>query len=183
MPYEFTDQYTRSNNDFYAEPRWCNDELFKVIRFKGSIHDPACGSGRVVESAKEAGYTTSANDKVARPYKYQEQTLNFLEDLAIYENIVCNPPYNIAELFFHHAHQHTKYSVAFLTRLAFLESQSRYKTIFKPFPPEQILVFSTRPSMPPYGKPVGGGKTAYCWIIWNVESPPLQTRVNWIIHK
>lgn len=184
MPYEFTDQYNRESHDFYAEPRWCNDELFNHVKFVGQIHDPCCGSGRVLESAKVAGYTVTAADKVRRMYPFQDKEINFLEDTSVYDNIVCNPPYNLAELFFHHAYEHTRNSIAFLVRLAFLESQYRYKTIFSKFHPQQVLVFSTRPSMPPYGQPVGGGKTAYCWIIWSVSNsvPCPFTKLDWIFH-
>jgi hypothetical protein len=181
MPYEFTQQYPREDKDFYVEPVFCSARLFEKIKFTGTIHDPACGIGTITTIAKGCGYEVSTSDLIARSSLFSSQ--DYLQDFTIRDNIVTNPPYNLAEEFINHARTLTRYKVAVLARLAFLEGQARYKYLYKPHPPSNVLVFSTRPSMPPYGQPVGGGKTAYCWIIWDQHDFSKITKLDWIINN
>jgi|SRR6266446_1680005 len=182
MPYEFTDQYDRVFNDYYIDPPFCSELLFDKIRFYGVIHDPACGSGNIVSSAVNSFYSVTYSDIMDRGSSRITPLVDYLKDETIRDNIVTNPPYYLCEEFFHHAWKHTKYAVALLlTRLAFLEGQKRNKSIFTPFPPTCVLVFSTRPSMPPPNVTEGGGKTAYCWIIWNKISGSISTELSWLI--
>lgn len=177
MPYEFTHQYDREPADFYVEPEFCSEGLFKKVQFTGLIHDPACGIGTILKIAKIFGYPTSGTDAVARGYGGVK---DYLTDKNVYDNIVTNPPYNLGEAFIQHSFSHARHKIATLTRLAFLEGQKRYKSIYLAHPPSLVLVFSTRPSMPPYGQPVGGGKTAYCWIVWDIGQCGHSTQLDWI---
>lgn len=179
MPYEFTDQYYRVQNDYYIDPPFCSRLLFNSVKFIGSIHDPACGSGNIVRMARQAGYEATGSDVIDRGFPGTE-IIDFTKDIRLRLNIVTNPPYNRCEDFFFHAHGVCLSKTALLTRLAFLESQSRYKSIFKPYPPACVLVFSTRPSMPPPGVAEGGGKTAYCWIVWD-KSYSGPTTLSWLL--
>ena len=36
----------RWDSDFYVEPGWVSEALFKAVIFKGPIHDPAAGTAR-----------------------------------------------------------------------------------------------------------------------------------------
>lgn len=180
MPYEFTHQYPREAADFYVEPEFCVEALFKAVQFIGSIHDPACGIGTIPEVARAFRYQVTGRDLVDRGYG---KVGDFLTDTNSYPNIVTNPPYNLVEPFFHKAYELAAHKIALLTRLAFLEGQKRYHTIYQPYPPSQVLVFSTRPSMPPYGKPVGGGKTAYCWIVWDKDQWQGLTKMRWLLRN
>src|SRR5271166_3019585 len=167
--YEFTDQYPRKQNDLYIDEPWCSERLFEKVIFQGPIHDPACGTGNIVKAAHAAGYGLStANDLVDRGFRAKVYTnepfeQDYLKDTKTYFNIVTNPPYNLDDEFIEHALRYTKYKVAVLVRLAFLAGQARYKKLYSKTPPTTVLVFSKRPSMPPPGVPVGGGKTDFCW--------------------
>ena len=59
--------FARDPNDWYVEPRWCSIRLFEEEKFHGEIYDPNCGWGRVLRSAKDAGYAVRASDIVIRP--------------------------------------------------------------------------------------------------------------------
>jgi hypothetical protein len=59
--------WERDANDWYVEPDWCSRRLFEEENFRGEIYDPNCGLGRVLRSAKDAGYAVRASDIVIRP--------------------------------------------------------------------------------------------------------------------
>lgn len=161
--------YARDKLDFYIEPETAVLPLFDSVRFQGIIHDPACGRGTIPGCAREAGYHATGADIVDRGFP-GAVLADFLEDRTVRDNIVSNPPYALAERFALHGLRVTEGRVALLTRLAFLEGQARRRTLFAPHPPEQILILSRRPSMPPGDVAIEakGGKTAYCWVVWNV---------------
>jgi hypothetical protein len=50
-------KWDRDVDDYYVEEDWCSARLFEQEHFQGSILDPACGSGRIVNNARLAGYT------------------------------------------------------------------------------------------------------------------------------
>ena len=78
--------------------------------------------------------------------------------------IVGNPPFNDAEEHVSHAIRNTERHVAFLLRLAFLESVKR-RPFWEAHPPRKVWVFSKRPSFT-------GGKTdscAYGFFWWDRE--------------
>jgi hypothetical protein len=170
MSYEFTKTYHRNDNDFYVEPRWAVRALINNVNFLGHIHDPACGTGTIPQEFERAGgFTVSGCDVANRGYGFAP--VNFLSDSNnFYENIVTNPPYNRSEDFIKHGIKQALHRIAILARITFLASQRRFK-LFTEFPPEKIVVLSRRPSMPPGGLGIypEGGKTDYCWIVWNKE--------------
>lgn len=182
--YEAGKRYERTAHDYYVEPRWAVDALFNAERFVGRIVDPACGSGNIVRAAWDRGFVAAGFDVVKRcPIAEQH---DFFErhpqhDL-IYptDNIVCNPPYGLAERWVIRALDLANHKVALLLRLAFLESEKR-RVMFESTPLARIHVFAKRVSMPPGGLdvPAKGGKTAYGWFVWDLDhqGPPT---LHWI---
>ncbi len=163
--------FIRQSHDWYREPTVCVERLFEAVRFVGQIHDPACGGGNIPRTAARLGYDASGSDIVDRGYG--PGCIDFLDDLTPRENIVSNPPYVLAERFVLHGLKVANRRVAMLVRLAFLEGQGRRQRLFVPFPPELVLVHSSRPSMPPGDRPdlqAKGGKTAFCWIVWSKDT-------------
>lgn len=166
MPYEFTETYQRNANDFYIEPRWCIEALIKAVPFRGGIHDPACGTGKIPITFMAKGFFASGSDLIDRGFG--SSGINFLKDIHAYENVVTNPPYNLSEEFIINSLAHTKRRTAILARIAFLASQKRH-ALFTECPPEKVVILSRRPSIPPGGHGIipQGGKTDFCWIVWN----------------
>lgn len=63
--------WTRHPDDWYVEEHWVDHRLFEHERFEGSVCDPACGLGRIVQAAQLArfGRTAWGQDKAERsPY-------------------------------------------------------------------------------------------------------------------
>lgn len=178
MPYEFTDQYTRNNNDFYTEPPWTVRSLLAAVPFEGTVHDPACGIGTIPTAFYDYPNPVTYSDLIARGFG---PVKDFFADATVHDNIVTNPPYKLSEYFIHYGLKHIRYKFVILARLSFLESQRRFR-LFTEKPPAQVIVLSRRPSMPPAGFNIEakGGKTAFCWIIWDkTTSGP--TILNWTL--
>lgn len=158
----------RANHDWYVDPPWATDVLLKNEEFVGSVYDPACGIGTIPIRAWCAGLPAEGADIVDRGAGFP--VVDFLTcDLpARVDNIICNPPYKLAERFLPRALAMARRKVAFLLRLAFLESERRH-AVFTSTPLARVLVFSQRVSMPPGGSgaEADGGKIAYAWFVWD----------------
>lgn len=178
--------------DWYVEPRWAVELLFKHVAFLGTIGDPCCGLGTIPSVARELGYDTAAADLHDRGYEHLDAIADFLTDATLFEgvnNLVFNPPYSyrprIAEAFVRRAIEIAGMTVAALVPIKWLCTQVRFD-LFAKCPPKLLLVLSTRPSMPPGNKiaelgnkAFKGGTIDYCWVIWEVGyQGPAETR--WI---
>ncbi len=152
--------------DFYPTPRWATQALVDYEFFEGLTSEPACGDGEMAIVLIEVGLNITASDLYAR--NYGRTGVDFLKTTIVFDNIITNPPYNIAEEFLLHALSLTKKKVALLLRLAFLESSRRQRNIFQEFPPSRIWVFSERVTFYPKGEErASGGTTAYAWFVWD----------------
>ena len=155
--------------DFYPTPEWVTQALLQVEQFKGVILEPACGDGAITRGLEAAGHEVKSSDLYDRGFGLcgRDFLLRNPGKLQV-ENIVTNPPYNLAEKFVLKALELTKYKVALFLRLAFLESITRYDSIFSKIPPARIWVFSERVTMYPSGQQTAGsGTTAYAWFVWD----------------
>lgn len=164
--------------DFYPTPAWGTQALLNHVRFDGVILEPCCGDGAMAEVIIAAGYDVTASDLVARGYGAQRDFLSISDS---YENIITNPPFNVAEVLIDHALQIARGKVCFLLRTAFLESGRRYRKFYADRPPSRLLVFSERLSMYPKGSEVnGGGTMSYAWFVWDKTDQSGDTKINWI---
>ena len=75
---------------------------------------------------------------------------------------VGNPPYGDAQAHVEHALSHASIGVAFLLRLAFLESARRHP-FWTDHPASDVYVFSRRPSFTLDGR---SDSCAYAWFVW-----------------
>jgi hypothetical protein len=160
--------WDRDPFDWYVEPEWCSRRLFQAEAFGGSILDPACGMGRIVTSACEAGYEAFGSDIVARWAKATEQ--DFLKPWfgSWRPNcIVSNPPFGIADKFVKLSLERAKDKVAMLLPATWMCGSARWLETTGLF---RVLVLGPRPSMPPgtvieAGETPGNG-TKDAWYIW-----------------
>ena len=159
-----------SAGDFYPTPLWATEMLLAEEEFPGLTWEPACGDGQMSKVLEINGLTVSSSDLFDRGYG--NTGVDFLKDNEIIggdcDNIITNPPYHLAEEFLHRALEIATKKVAFLLRLAFLETQDRYDTIYSKCPPSRVWIFSKRVTFYPKGvKQRGSGTTAYAWMIWD----------------
>lgn len=169
----------RRELDFYPTPKpYINSVLSLLNRdfgIKGYVIDAGAWDGRWGRAAKAINndITVAAVD-VSMPLpnigavdKYiLGDFLTYIPDCPA-EWVIGNPPYKYAEDFILHALNIVKDGgvVAFLLRLAFLESVGRGSGLFQHAPPHTVYVSSRRvPFAPADGKP--RSTVAYAQFVW-----------------
>ena len=163
--------FEREVNEHYVEPAWCSARLFQEEQFKGKIWDPCCGFGTIVKEALKAGHVAYGSDLVDRGWDSTRTPLDFLTVRdERHDNIVCNPPFNIAGRFAAHALNIAACKVA----LVFPTARLNAAHWLRDKPLKTIWLLTPRPSMPPghvitSGGKVGGGKMDFCWLVFEHE--------------
>jgi hypothetical protein len=152
-------------DEHYVEPEWVSKRLFEEEKFEGRIYDPACGFGRIVVSALQAGYQAVGSDLVNRGWDSTPQ--NFFKHRSHHDNIVTNPPIDVVLPFTVHALKYARCKVAVIMPTARLNAARWLEAL----PLQRIWLLTPRPSMPPghvitSGGKVGGGKSDYCWLVF-----------------
>lgn len=185
--------YPAEPYQWYREPRFCVEQLFDVMDFRGSlIWDPSCGSGNILDVAKARGYETVGSDIIDRNPAHRFFRANFLKQNRFPKpvdkplSIICNPPYGtvdnvpfMANKFVFKALRDVEfYRAAFLVPIEFVCGQYRYNQIYSRRPPSHFLPCVQRPSMPPGAvvEDLGsdafkGGMADYCWLVWTSGGP------------
>ena len=120
----------------------------------------------MAEVLKENGLSIMPTDLYDRGYG--TGGVDFLKSNSIYDNIITNPPYSLANDFVIQALNQSRKKVAFLLRLAFLEGAERQRNIFQRTKLARVWVFSERVTFYPKGEErSSGGTTAYAWFVWD----------------
>lgn len=174
--------WEREANEHYVEPSWCSARLFQEEHFEGAIYDPCCGFGTIVYSALNAGYPAYGSDLVDRGKYDSSRTPHDFLTVADerHDNIVCNPPFNIAQEFGEHALRVARRKVALIFPTARLNAAHWLHD--KPL--SCVWLMTPRPSMPPghtilAGQKPGGGKMDYCWLVFD-KSHVGTPEVRWL---
>lgn len=172
----------RDLEGFYSTPEIYTWWLLANEDFEGIIGEIACGDGRMARVLKEAGYHVRCSDIVDRGYKPM-LVRDFFKGKCI-DNIVTNPPYELAEEFIHHALRICPQKVCMLLRLNFLESQGRYYRLWSKTPPARVYVASQRVTMMPAikranGKMKAANAISYTWFVWD-KSYKGPTKLKWL---
>jgi hypothetical protein len=169
--------FPRAEREHYVDPLWLSARLFQVEDFgpRGSpLLDPACGWGRIVRSALDAGYRITAAD-VFDSRKIIELDLadvpfsveDFLTSTGMVGSIVTNPPYDKLQLFCERAVERAQYKAALLCPLPRLPAARWLQAL----PLQTVYLASPRPSLPSAayletGRKPGGGRPEYCWLVF-----------------
>jgi len=164
--------WNRDIYDFYLEPEWCSKRLFDEELFVGNIADIACGTGRILDAAKAAGYETIGCDLVDRGARENHKflSMDFRQAVFDIDNIVSNPPFKDAREFAEFTLRRAKKKIALLLPTIWLHGSARAKWLERT-PLRRVLIMSPRPSMPPgeyvlSGQKVGGGTKDFSWFVW-----------------
>ena len=167
--------WARHPDDWYVEPSFVSQRLFATEDFRGTIWDPACGLGRIVQSVRADGLMAVGTDLVRRGQLSDtvcSEEIDFLACDRLSQNIVSNPPYGIAQEFAVHALRSALNKVALLLPSKWLYGDKRSRWL-ETTPLRKVLALTPRPSMPPgpvieAGIAPGGGKEDYAWFIWEI---------------
>lgn len=172
--------WAREAHDWYVEPEWCSARLFEEESFTGNVHDPACGMGNIVKSARAAGIEATGGDVVSRgPYcqAVEDWCAADVADLTAAENIVSNPPFKLCDdraagtfPFVERCLLVARRKVALLLPANWIQGDRRSRWL-DGTPLRRVWFISPRPSMPPghviaAGAKPSNGKTDYAWLVW-----------------
>ena len=165
-------------SDLFAR---CSARLFQAEKFPGGIFDPACGRGNIVVSARlnmvcAEGFDIQDRGALstgARPLDFlnTEDWPRRVTFFGRVKNIVCNPPFKLADKFVVRALELATHKVAMLLPATWHFGSKRAKWL-ETTPLARIYALTPRPSMPPGavvlagGKP-GGGTKDFAWYVWH----------------
>jgi hypothetical protein len=163
--------WARDPHDWYVEPLWASRRLFEEEAFSGPITDPACGMGRIVQSARSLGKQAVGYDVVVRS-DVCGMVKDFLADdwFGDSRNFVSNPPFAHADRFVKLAIERAQEKVAMLLPATWHFGSARAAWL-ETTPLAAVLALTPRPSMPPgavilAGAKPGGGTKDFAWFIW-----------------
>ena len=165
----------RFNNDFYATPLDAIEDLIKYEKFEGNVWECSCGDGAISDPLIKAGYNVYSSDLIDRGYG--ETGIDFLKTNKKVDNVITNPPFNLATEFTMHSLKCADKKVALLCKLSFLEGKKRSRELFSQKKLEKVLVFSRRLGFKK--KDAKGGLMAFAWFIYNKNYNGLP-EINWI---
>ena len=189
----------RDSPDDFPTPCWGTRALVEELLAKTDIGVP---EGRVKEPASNRGYMSRPLKEYWRDvttsdifdYRGDPETIDpqdfvadFLADgdtpAANAQLIFSNPPFKAARRFIDRAQSLPDWRVvAMLTRLSFLEGETRYRKLFADRPPQfigqfvqrlPILEGKVRKWLPDRSRRQGTA-SSYCWLVWWRDAPP-----NW----
>ena len=180
--------------DFFPTPPWATRALCEHLSqslnlTRQDVWEPACGEGHMARPLAEYFRDVYASD--VHDYGSAEQHDRC--DFAIgwdwpeavtsqeFHWIITNPPFRLASEFIWKAFGTARTGVAMLVRSAFLEGGGRYRDIFEPTPPFEILQFCERvPMLKGRLDRKAASATAYCWLVWRVDQPVTAPAFRWL---
>ena len=185
--------WPRHPDDWYVEPTWCSRRLFEEERFEGNVMDPACGHGRIVQAAQEAGLRAFGADIVKRSDLFCKYVHDFMDPKVPWwqgagmDNIISNPPFkhcvdpDLTKNFVALALKRANYKVAMLLPETWHTADGRSRWI-ESTSLRRIYCITPRPSMPPgdwlmAGNKPGNGTKGFAWYVWLTGyDGPIETR-------
>lgn len=168
--------WSRDPHDWYVEPYECSAAILDSLAYdpQDLLWDPACGSGRIVESAEAIGLRAVGSDLVYRS-KFCSEKIDFFRSDNCFDarHIISNPPFGRAEDFVLHSLDLISDggTVCMLLPLVWASGFSTKRSWLPKSPLMSMHVLSPRPSMPP-GKVIeagvrpGNGTKDFAWFVW-----------------
>lgn len=156
---------------WYQEPKAVTEQLLREWEFRGPVHDPCCGEGRIPLVAQQFGYEATGSDLVYRGFGVGG--IDFFDDMTPRVTLIFNPPSGrnqdptLSTRFILHALEVAE-EVAAVLPVPMQCGQWRRDNLYRIHPPKLVLALGDRPSMPPGGRGIEAknGTMDYCWIIW-----------------
>lgn len=193
--------------DYYSTP---TEEVFNILNILGidftnhTILENSVGGGHMIKGVekyllsneqqakniittdiKNRGWEGFSQEQNISKEKHIEYNLDFLADDYPYieniDTIIMNPPFSTIEPFVMKSLEIAQKYVILLGRLQFVESESRFKNIFKTNPPTAIFQYVDRISCYKNGdiNIKGQSAQAYAWFLWDCQSQE-KTTFDWI---
>jgi hypothetical protein len=172
----------RPREDYYLTPASATEALLRVEQIDGDVWECACGCGAMSKVLESHGLPVKSTDLINRGYG--ETGIDFLMPHTgkSTDNIITNPPYNLAEAFVEQGLLMARKKVCLLLKLCFLEGQKR-RLLFERTPLARVWVFSRRLQMGRDGRDYkNGGMIAFAWYVWE-HGRTMQPTLGWIEHN
>lgn len=155
----------RAPNDFYETPEWLTRAILPHLPKPAGVLEPAAGRGAIARVVQSYWPTATVHQGDLAPQSADIQQSNFLAYSAsrgLYDLVITNPPYSLAQAFVEKALTAAPV-VAMLLRVNFLGGQKRAAWLRANTP--ACFVTPRRPSF------VGGktDATEYAWLVWGIE--------------
>ena len=176
--------------DFFPTPPWATRALLHhvLLDAHGSCWEPAAGEGHMAEVLRERFETVHASD--VHDYGRGYAVGSFAGRTEVPEPpaqcpftsdwIMTNPAFNGAIDVALRALDEARRGVALLVRSNWTEGVDRYRSLFRPRPPQMIAQFAERvPMTKDCWDPDASTATAYAWFIWD-RARSGTTRTIWI---
>lgn len=177
--------YEREKNDYYSTDEEAVRLLHKhkLLDTDVPYWETACGGGRLSKELLRLGYDVSySSDKYDRGYG--DIGVDFFDCHTVFQgNTITNPPYSFINDWIVHSLEVTSNKVYIFGRIQTIETQSRYKRIFRDNPPVWICPFVKRVKCYMNDDSFKGKSSAVCyaWFIWDNKIDNEDTKVKWLI--
>src|SRR3954470_20929238 len=131
----------KDSADDFPTPPWATRALVEhVLDNKNALRrmsclEPACGAGHMAKVLKEYVGEVHAFDAYDYGYGATRDFLTYPNETNAVDWVITNPPFRLAEEFVLRALRIARRGVAIFARTVFLESDRRYKKIFRSRPP------------------------------------------------
>lgn len=165
--------WARDPHDYYREPRWVADALFKAEKFGAFVYDPCAGSGNIVDAALAAGHTAEGADLIDRAggrFPQHDALTGFVPGA---DAIVSNPPFKLCNVTPPPLPERLlgiSQKLALLLPATWLNGLARSRWL-ETTPLYRVWLIAPRPAMPPgdivaAGQKAGNGTTDFAWFVW-----------------
>lgn len=161
--------------DFFPTCPTFTTALLENVSFEGSIIEPCCGDGAMAAVISQQGYKVIASDKT--DYGYGELADAFTLT-GKHDNIVTNPPYNLAQDMVEHFLSITTGKVAVLLNASWIATAGR-TALLNHYPPETIIVMPWRMKYLKDDGTMGTSGFSHYWIVWDNSRTTKDTKMIW----
>lgn len=153
----------RQHADWYPTPPECTEVLLDRVDFANVVWEPCCGDGSLAKVMEARGIKVIGTDLHDRGYGdahgIQHDILKASELLA--DDIVTNPPFNIAAPIIRHLLSLRPRKMALLLKSSFWHASTR-SSLFHANPPSRIIALTWRPDFLAIGRPT----MEVSWCVW-----------------
>ena len=111
----------RAVGDFYPTPSFVLFPILEKEKFEGTILEPCCGEGHISKELLSKGFDVTSRDLFDRGYGETGIDFLFIPQPKTFDNIITNPPYNLALEFAQTSLIVARKKIALLMKINFLK--------------------------------------------------------------
>jgi len=163
----------RDSLDDFPTPPWATRALAEEVLGgratlgELTVLEPACGRGHMANTLGEYFGEVSASDIHGYGYGMVCDFLTSDHTANVFDWIITNPPFRLAEEFILRSLPLARCGVAVLVRTVFTESVGRYQRLFSIEQPSRVIQFCERvPMIKGRVDKAASTATGYAWILW-----------------